>query len=133
LRKGYVGVTQPDHSPDRNITTIFRTPEHGVAAWYHLVSQIYGFGASGAFALAELARRYAGAMSGAAVDDYLAGWSRWSHNALNPDSVLNAGSSADMLVLARAMFSHEAGQPTPAHDDQIAFAIQNEIAGTLPS
>ena len=29
-RLGYVGITQPDNSPDHNVTTIYRTPEHGV-------------------------------------------------------------------------------------------------------
>ena len=129
-RKGFVGCTQPDNAG--NITTIYRTPEHGVAAWYHLLSQIYGFGATATFALATLAQRYAGVPSGNAVNTYLAGWVKWSSGALSAASTFNVNDVSQMLVLARAMFSHEAGQNTPLLDAQITFGIQNEQAGTLP-
>jgi hypothetical protein len=130
-RKGFVGYTQPDSAG--NITTIYRTPEHGVAAWYHLLSVIYGFGSEATFTLTILAQRYAGAPTGAAVNSYIAGWVKWSNGALTSASVFNANNSSQMLVLAKSMFSHEAGQNTPVQDAQIAFAIQNEQAGTLPS
>jgi hypothetical protein len=131
MRKGFAGVTQADNAG--NVTTIYRTPEHGVAAWYHLLTQIYGFGALPTFTLMALAQRYAGAPSGSAVNSYLAGWTHWSNGAITQTSSFNANDSSQMLVLAKAMFSHEAGQNTPVQDQQITFAIQNEQAGTLPS
>jgi hypothetical protein len=133
VRKGYVGVTPPDNSPDKNVTTIYRTPEHGVAAWYHLLSQIYGFGAMSTFTVTDLAQKYAGSSSGAAIAAYTSGWMRWSNFALNPATAISINDNSQMLVLARALFSHEAGRHTPVHDAQIVFAIQNERDGTLPS
>jgi hypothetical protein len=130
-RKGFVGVTQADSAG--NVTTIYRTPEHGAAAWYHLLSEIYGFGAAATFTLPSLAQKYAGAPSGAAVNAYVAGWVKWSSGALTSASTFNANDPSQMLVLAKAMFSHEAGQTTPVQDAQIVFAIQNEQMGTLPS
>ena len=130
-RKGFVGVTPADNAG--NVTTIYRTPEHGTAAWYYLLSQIYGFGAAATFTLTSLAQRYAGAPSGAAVNTYIVGWVKWSNGALTSSSTFNANDPSQMLVLAKAMFSHEAGQYTPLQDAQIVFAIQNEQAGTLPS
>jgi hypothetical protein len=38
-----------------------------------------------------------------------------------------------MLKLSVAMFSHEAGEETPIHPDQITYAIAHEMAGTLPA
>ena len=130
-RKGFVAITQPDAAGNK--TTIYRTPEHGAAAWYHLLSQIYGFGSVATFTLTSLAQRYAGAPSGAAVNTYLAGWVKWSNGALTSASTFNANDPSQMLVLAKSMFSHEADQNTPVQDVQITFAIQNEQAGTLPS
>ena len=130
-RKGFVGITQPDSAGNK--TTIYRTPEHGVAAWYHLLCQIYGYRALPTFTLASLAQRYAGAQSGSAVNGYIAGWTRWSNGTITATSAFNANDPSQMLLLAKAMFSHEAGQNTPVQDQQITFAIQNEQAGTLPS
>jgi len=130
-RKGFAGVTPADSAG--NVTTIYRTPEHGVAAWYHLLAQIYDFGTAPTFTLLQLAQRYAGASSGSAVNAYLAGWTHWSQGALTQTSTLAASNPSQMLVLAKAMFSHEAGRSTPVQDQQIIFAIQNEQAGTLPA
>lgn len=130
-RKGFVGITQPDAAGNK--TSIYRTPEHGAAAWYHLLSQIYGFGSVATFTLTSLAERYAGTPSGTAVNAYVAGWVKWSNGMLTSASAFNANDPSQMLVLAKSMFSHEAGQTTPVQDAQITFAIQNEQAGTLPS
>ena len=130
IRKGFAGVTPADNAG--NVTTIYRTPEHGVAAWYHLLAAIYGFGATPTFTLLQLAQRYAGASSGSAVSAYIAGWTHWSQGALTQTSTLAASNPSQMLVLAKAMFSHEAGRSTPVQDQQIIFGIQNEQAGTLP-
>ena len=130
-RPGYVAVTQPDNSPDHNVTTIYRSPEHGVAAWYHLLAVRYGF-PNGMFTMRDLAVRYAGgAGNAAAVQRYLEGWSRWMHPAPEATAQISVKDQSAMQSLGKAMFSHEAGATTPLHDDQIAFGIEREMAGTL--
>jgi hypothetical protein len=131
-RPGFVGKTQPDGSVNHNVTTIYRTPEHGIASWFHLLSVKYGFGAAGSFSIETLAQRYAGSASGPAVDGYINSWVRLSGGTFNPASVINISNNNALLDLAKAMFHNEAGTRTPVHDDQILFAIQNERAGTLP-
>jgi hypothetical protein len=130
-RLGYVGVTQPDNSPNRNVTTIYRTPEHGVAAWYYLISHLYNF-SGGSFSLDDLARRYAGGNDPAAIRDYIVGWTRWLDPSFPVSGRISVGDTTTMATLGKAMFSHEAAKATPVHDDQILFGIENEKAGTLP-
>lgn len=131
-RPGYVGHTEPDSAG--NITTIYQTPESGIAAWYHLVSEIYGFGELGQFDLTSLARRYAGRnASERAVKAYTDGWARWSGGVLDASSVVHLSSNPEMLQFATALFAHEAASQTPLHDDQIIYAIDGErssIAGS---
>jgi hypothetical protein len=131
-RLGFVGVSQPDNSPDANVTTIYRTPEHGIAAWYHLVVKGYQF-PGGNFSLDDLAKRYAGSNNTAAIPGYVAGWNKWLNPPLPPTTSISVDNLASMRNLAKAMFSHEAGMATPLHDDQIDYALQQERAGTLPA
>ncbi len=132
-RPGYVGKTSPDASADHNVTAIYRTPEHGVASWYHLIARIYGFGAGG-LTVNALAAHYAGANApAAAVAAYVNGWVGLSAGALTADGALSVADDDQMLTLARAMFHHEAGVVSPLHDDQIVFAITAERAGNLPA
>ena len=130
-RPGFFGKTQPDASPDANVTTIYRTPEHGVASWFHLLSEVYGFGAAGSFGIRALAGKYAG--DPAKIDNLVAAWVQLSGGALTPTSVIDIAEDTAMLQLAKAMFFNEAGKPTPVRDDQILFGIQNERSGTLPA
>lgn len=134
-RLGYVGVTQPDNSPDHNVTTIYRTPEHGVAAWYHLLTKIYGFSPGTQFSVLQLAQRYAG--RGTATDPnvitYLSGWSRWSHGDLVKGTMIDLAAQDQSLVLAKAVFSHEASMETPLEDQQIVYGMVHEADNTLPS
>jgi hypothetical protein len=132
-RPGFVGKTQPDGSANHNVTTIYRTPEHGIGSWFHLLSVRYHFGAAGSFSIRTLAQRYAGSAAGPAVDEYVNSWVALSHGTLNPASVINISDDNELLGLAKAMFHNEAGTRTPVHDEQILFAIRNERAGTLPA
>lgn len=124
-RPGYVGYTEPDTSG--NMTTIYKTPEHGISAWYHLISEIYGLSELGKFEIKTLARRYAGSdASEEAVQAYINGWSHWSEGHLTKDTVVHLQSDDEMIRLAKALFAHEAGATIPLHDDQILYAIQSE-------
>jgi uncharacterized protein (TIGR02594 family) len=130
-RPGFVGKSQPDGSPNRNVTTIYRTPEHGVASWFHLLNVIYRFGAQGTFALRSLAQRYAGSAADTTVEKFVAAWVSLSAGTLTETSVIDITKDQSMLQLGKAMFRLEAGQATPVQDDQILFAIEHERAGTL--
>jgi hypothetical protein len=133
-RSGYAGFTQPDNSPSRNVTTIYRTPEHGVASWYHLLVGIYGFSPGTPFGLPQLAQKYAGkGASDSDVQAYIAGWVKWANSALSRGTMIDLANLDQARLLAKAVFSHEAAGPTPLHDDQITFAINHERDGTLPS
>lgn len=132
-RPGFVGKTEPDGSANHNVTTIYRTPEHGIASWFYLLSERYGFGTSGPFTVGQLAQRYAGCESGPPVDDYIAGWSHASGSSLSASSMIDLNIDQQVLGLARAMFAHEAGQPSPLGNNQIQFAVQCERQGTLPN
>lgn len=131
-RPGFVGQTQPDQA--RNKTTIYVTPEHGIAAWHYLLHNRYGYGKAGGFGIAALACRYAGVADpqSAAVRSYLSGWKRWSGGILEPDTRVSFDDDKLLLDLARGMFGHEAGQASPIKDEQIVEALRLERTGTLP-
>lgn len=130
--RGYVGFTFPDNSPDKNRTTIYRTPEHGVAAWYVLLADRYGFAKTGSFTIERLARKYAGSgASEAAVSTYVAGWRKASGNQLEGSTIIKLSSDNELLTLARAMFHHEIGKKSPLSDAQIKYGISHQRAGTL--
>ena len=131
---GYVGLTPPDNSPDKNRTTIYRTPEHGVAAWFVLLSEKYGFAASGRFSLEQLARKYAGRdAKPSAVNAYIKGWSEASGGRLNASSTFRVNNTGEMLDLGKAMFEHEIGKPSPLSDAQIIYGIEHQRNNSMPA
>jgi hypothetical protein len=129
---GFAGVTQPDGAGNR--TTIYVTPEHGIAAWHHLLTDVYGFGEQGKLKLLTLARRYAGVAEDdhPAVKSYLAGWGKWSGKKLTKSSELKLDDDPDMTLLAQAMFGHEAGGKPPWPDKQITNALTLKRNRKLP-
>lgn len=130
--QGFAGVTQPDHQGNK--TTIYFTPEHGVAAWHHLLTHIYGFGDDGELTITDLAQRYAGIKDGnhPAVRSYLAGWKKAAGPALTDGNVLQLADDEDMQLLAKGMFAHELGGPSPLKPAQIVNALTLKRAGRLP-
>lgn len=131
-RKGYVGSTLPDSAG--NVTSIYVTPEHGIAAWYFLLSDRYGFKAKGSFTVGELAQRYAGNhdVTSPAVTAYLRGWGKWANGALVASTDIRLDDDSGLWLLARAMFSHEFGGATRVTQGQVSLALQLEREGTLP-
>jgi D-alanyl-D-alanine carboxypeptidase len=117
-RLGYVGQTKPDSAG--NITTIYQAPEHGIAAWYFLLFDRYGFGQAGQFELSSVAAKYAGGnATPSEVEAYTDGWSKWSNGTLRPGSIIHFGIDDEILTFAKAVFAHEAAAFSPLHDDQI--------------
>lgn len=130
--RGYAGVTQSDQAGNR--TTIYATPEHGIAAWYFLLDKRYGYGAAGTLVVGDLARRYAGvaAPDHPAAKSYVTGWRKWSDNILTATAQLRLDNDQDMLTLARGMFGHEIGAKSPLHDNQVTNALALLRNDTLP-
>src|SRR5215472_14881567 len=133
-RRGFVGITEDDGHGNK--TTIYSTPEYGIAAWFHLLAERYGFGTAprdGSFSIEQLAHKYAG--DGASQDDinvYLNAWATFSTPQLDPQSIVHLSKNDEMLNLARALFTHESGIGMPLKDEQILFGIQHERDNSLP-
>ncbi|MGH9675713.1 MAG: hypothetical protein ACRD36_01310 [Candidatus Acidiferrum sp.] len=130
-RAGYVGQSAADGVG--NITTIYQTPEHGVAAWFFLLSDRCGFGASRHF------------------DSY-----RWQRNmpvhmqamrrskptpmdgrngpmgVLRPNTEIHLASDDEMLVFAKAEFAYEAAAPSPVDGKQILYGFSIERNAIAP-
>ncbi|MGI9378622.1 MAG: hypothetical protein ACR2OW_03145 [Methyloligellaceae bacterium] len=123
--KDFVGLTRADRWGNR--TTIYATPESGVAAWLHLIRYRYKNGRSGALKITDLARHYAGGrkVSEKSVEKYIRGWTRWSEGNINEQSVVRLDDCHHLLRLARAVFAHEAGHISPLNDSQIFYGINN--------
>jgi hypothetical protein len=122
-RSGYVGRTAPDAAGNK--TTIYRTPEEGVAAWRYLLTDIYGFGSEGGFTVIDAARRYAGRDADlAAISAYLKGWKKWSGGALSRDTRVSLRRPSDLMVFAQAVFAHEADVRSPLSEEQIRAGLQ---------
>lgn len=134
MMPGFVGKTVPDSVG--NVTAIYRTPEHGVAAWYKLLTTIYGFGMNGSLTIQQLANKYAGGgASSSQVSDYVQGWARHADMPLSAGTVINLADvvlNGDVVKLARAMFAHECGFKSPVKDAQIVFGVTAFRNQTLP-
>jgi len=128
---GFVGETAPDHAG--NVTSIYVTPEHGIGAWHYLLTDRYKIGEDGAITLPRLAKHYAGISdeNDRRVKSYVVGWTKWAPK-LSTTASLALSNDADMLLLARGMFCHEAGRPSPVGDEQIVNALALKRAGKLP-
>jgi hypothetical protein len=119
-----------------NVTTIYSSPEYGVAAWYSLLSDKYRFASlpDRSFTMEQLARKYAGGQASAAtVANYINGWSRLAERPIGAASSISLDNDADMLNLARAMYKLEAGEHLRLGNDQILYGIQKERSKTLPA
>lgn len=126
---GFVGETPPDSSANKNRTAIYVTPEHGVAAWFYLLTKVYGFGAAQQLNLEDLARKYAG---GTGFKKYVSAWTSLSSDKLGVNTVISLTDDAQVLVLGKAMFHNESGVPTPLSDVQILEGV-NRIRNGLGS
>jgi uncharacterized protein (TIGR02594 family) len=121
------GYVTTDETTPGNKTTIFETPEHGVAVWWKLLQK---YRAAGAVTVEQIIHRYGGGQDYAAYVDFVeefSGLSRATKIMLNDDGVL--------LRFAKAMFRYEAGRPTPLLDAQIlhGFALARGVNPAAPS
>jgi uncharacterized protein (TIGR02594 family) len=123
---GYLNerVTTPGNS-----TAIFETPEHGVAAWWVLMTK---YRANGATTVKGIIQRYGGGQNYSAYVTQVVKWT-----GLSPDQQIDLYQDDELLLLfAKAMFRYEAGRSTPLSDAQVLYGFElgrnGGNASTLP-
>jgi hypothetical protein len=120
-RPGYVGEVTTSTSTVGgktvpNKSTIFETPEHGVAVWYILMQK---YRSAGAVTVAGIINRYGGGQN---YSGYVADVTK--RTGLHADYEIKlTGDDANLLKFAKAMFRHEAGRDTPLSDEQIMYGF----------
>lgn len=120
---GFVGQTAPDASPNANKSTIYETPEQGIAAGYNLLTK---YAAGGHDTVGEIINRYGGDQD---YSGYLADVTK--RTGFTASTKIDLRNDTQLLTLAKAMMRHEAGQDIPWSDAQIlyGFKLAREYAG----
>ncbi len=125
---GYVGdyitsYSQVNGARVPNRTTIFETPENGVAVYWELLRH---YGDAGATTVRKIIQRYGG---GQDYSEYVGAVVKWS--GLDEDADIDLMDDVALLQFAKAMFRYEAGKPPPWSDAQIlhGFKLGREHAG----
>ena len=113
---GYIGMTHPDNSPNRNKTTIYSSPEFGVAAWGVLLKVIYFKRKKDPVSVGSIIDKYRGSIS---REPYLAGYAKYSNGELVEDYMVDLYDPRKLAKLAIAAFSHEFGSWYPLTDEQL--------------
>jgi uncharacterized protein (TIGR02594 family) len=113
---GYVTEIAYDPKHPENKTTVFASPEQGVAIWYKLLQKYQG---SGIHTLGGIIRRYGGGQN---YENYVNTVEAFSGLTDTTDIPLN-GDDAKLLKFAKAMFHVEAGKATPLSDAQIIYGF----------
>jgi peptidoglycan hydrolase-like protein with peptidoglycan-binding domain len=113
---GYVGKTLADSAG--NETTIYQTPENGIAAWGILVRIVYFKGSKDK--VTKIVDKYRG---GNPRKPYLEGYKRFSDGELIEDFEVNLYDNAILTKVAVASFSHEFGSWYPLMDEQLLAGL----------
>lgn len=109
---GYVTEIKYD---GKNNTTIFETPEQGIAVYWKLLQK---YRSGGADTVGEIIHKYGGGQDYSGYLKMVAQWTGFGASKpvdLEDDSVL--------LPFAKAMFRYEAGRPIPWSDAQILYGF----------
>lgn len=99
---GFLGKTKDDGKG--NVTAVYRTPEDGAYAFFHLIVNIYSMGE--VFTLRDLAKRYSGG-SQSLINQYKKAWP--INSELGFDELLSKNNVGNLVRIAQAMFTHESG------------------------
>ena len=121
---GFVGTTKDDG--EGNVTSAWETPEHGVAAWEHLIDGVYGAGGR-PMTVSQIADRYAGGDG----SKYVAAWTKSGE--LSPDTVIDPENNEQMLALAKGSFGFESGRGQHLSDEQILAGLNMDQQGEQQS
>lgn len=126
--RSYPGYLREIETTPGNRSTVFETPEHGVAVWYELMKK---YRAAGATTVRDIIVRYGGTAQAARYErDYVPDVVQRTGLAANHQIRLE-GKDEELLKFAKAMFRHEAGKDTPLSNAQILFGfnLARQIAG----
>lgn len=112
---GYVKDIKYD---GKNNTTIFETPEYGVAVWYELMRKYHNSNPP-ARTIKEIVWKYGGGQ---------ANYTSYGHTVAQrmgrpEDTEIVLESDASLLPFAKAMFQYEAGEAPPWSDQQILYGF----------
>ena len=118
---GYAGKTGGDASQDHNQTTIYTSPEYGVAAWAYLLRVKYFNGDHAPVTLKRIIDKYRG---GNNADDYIRGYNKYSNGTLTRDTLIDLYDNTQLAGLAIAAYSHELGAWYPLSEAQMAMGLQ---------
>jgi hypothetical protein len=109
-------VSEIEISPGHR-SSIFETPEHGVAAWYELIKKYHSAGAT---TLRELVERHC---AGEDYSDLLDKVVERTGVSADHELALE-GDDTTLLRFAKAMFDHAADRETPLSDNQILYGFK---------
>lgn len=116
LLPGFVATVE---TTPGNKTTIFESPEQGVAAWFELLRRYHAVGAD---TVEAIIRRYGGGQDYSAYADFVADFmARRTGFPLN--KAIDLDDDQTLLTFGKAMFRYEAGRDTPLSDAQILYGI----------
>lgn len=109
---GYVTEIKFD---GKNNTTIFETPEQGVAVYFELLKR---YAANGKTSIGQIIKQYGG---GQDYSGYITTVSKWT--GLPASTEIDLDDDATLLPFAKAMFRYEAGRVPPWSDAQILYGF----------
>jgi hypothetical protein len=116
---GYVKEIKYD---GKNNTTIFYTPEQGVAVWWELMRK---YASGGHTTVGAIINRYGGGQNYEPYINFVV-----SKTGLSRDTAIELEDDDDTLLkFAKAMFHYEAGRATPLSDAQILYGFDYARAG----
>jgi len=119
-RPGWLGVTKDDGHG--NVTSVWRTPEDGVAAFIHLLVDRYSLGDK--ITLELLAEKYSGGNKNL-IASYKKGWLHYSN--LGWNEVFEKNDPDALAKVAYAVFRHESGKKMHVSRKTILRAAQREL------
>lgn len=118
---GYVGEMTYD---GRNNTTVFETPEQGVAVWIELLRR---YRARGKSTVESIITMYGGGQANYPTE-YLGTVLQWTGLLRSTDIQTEGGDDVTLLKFAKAMFAYESGyhppRPLPWSDAQIVYGFK---------
>ncbi len=98
-----------------NKTTIFESPEQGVACWWTLLKK---YRSGGTVTVEQIINRYGG---GQDYSEYVSAVEKWS--GLPAATEIKLDDDQTLLKFGKAMFRYEAGKDIPWSDEQILYGI----------
>lgn len=123
----YPGYVDTVETTPGNRTTIFETPEHGVAVWWELLRR---YREAGATTITQIITRYGGGQNYSGYVNFVVAKTGFAAN-----KNIDLGDDGALLAFGRAMFHYEAGRRSPLHDDQILYGLafaRSRGAGAAP-